>query len=334
MLFQPVQFLNCTGYIVRNLNLFGHPSVTYAGIMITQTLALTLLMQLARFDGQVRDARTHREIASAKIEASSAQLPMARGYSNDSGRFRFDNLPPGYYVVSVQSPGYDSAMIEVNVPTTNPGSIIIELTRSKTQPENTAEVMPLNRYLVPRSAQKEFDDARKKARQQDCAKAVTHFENGLRIFGQDAPALNDLGNCYRKLGMLEPAEEVFKRAREMDNSVYIAMNLAEVYTAQKRFKDAESVLTEVIRTSPRSGDAYYALAAVYFDQGRLAEAEAAAVEADSRSHTIADLHLLLAKIYARNRRPEVVVTQLELYLKEDPHGRESARVREALKNAR
>ena len=300
--------------------------------MITQTLAVALLMQLSGFEGQVRDARTHREIAFAKVEASSAHIPMDRQYTNESGQFRFDNLPRGYYSVVVQSAGYDSATIEVTVPTTNPGSIIVELTRSKTQPENAAQVMPLNRYVVPKSARKEFDHARKESRQHDCAKAVTHFENGLRIFADDAAALNDLGNCYRKLGMFEQAEDAFKRAVKFDDSIYIAMNLAEVYTAQKHFKQAEAVLRDVVRNSPASGDAYYALAAVYFEEGLLAEAEAAGIQADSHSHKIADLRLLLAKIYARNRRPAAVVTQLELYLKEDPHGRESARVREALKN--
>ncbi|PYS10739.1 MAG: hypothetical protein DMG17_24080 [Acidobacteria bacterium] len=73
--------------------------------------------------------------------------------------------------------------------------------------------------------------ARKEIKRQDCSKAVGHLENGLRL-ASDSSALNDLGNCYRLLGDFERAEASFKRAMELSDSVYIALNLAETYTAQ------------------------------------------------------------------------------------------------------
>jgi tetratricopeptide (TPR) repeat protein len=148
---------------------------------------------------------------------------------------------------------------------------------------------------------------------------------------QDVAALNDRGNRYRKLGLLDKAETCFKKAFEKSDSVYIALNLSELYTAQGRFEEAKTLLEVASRRTPASGDAYYGLALVYFKQGRLEEVEVAALQAHRRPHWIADVHLLLAKVYARSA-PEKVRTQLELYLHEAPNGAESERVRKMLEN--
>jgi tetratricopeptide (TPR) repeat protein len=190
------------------------------------------------------------------------------------------------------------------------------------------------RHLIPERARKEFDRARAEVSREDCAKAVGHFESGLRAFAQDASALNDLGNCYRKLGRLDRAEDSFKRAGALSNSVYIGLNLAEVYTAQERFKDAERVLLDAISKQPNAGDAYYGLALVYFDEGRFEDAEAAARQANARPHKIADLHLLLGDLYLRRQSTAEVIEQLESYLKEAPNGPHSEHVRQVLENTR
>jgi tetratricopeptide (TPR) repeat protein len=148
---------------------------------------------------------------------------------------------------------------------------------------------------------------------------------------QDVAALNDRGNRYRRLGLLEKAETCFKEAFKQSDSVYVALNLSELYTAQGRFEEAKTLLEVAAKRTPVSGDAYYGLALVYFTQGRLEDVEAAALQAHRRPHRIADVHLLLAKVYARSA-PEKVGTQLELYLQEAPNGPESKRVRKILRN--
>jgi tetratricopeptide (TPR) repeat protein len=112
--------------------------------------------------------------------------------------------------------------------------------------------------------------------------------------------------------------------------VYIALNLSEVYTAQKRFDDARTILHVAASKGPSSGDAYYGLALAYFKEERLEEAEAAGLQAHLRPHRIADVHLLLAKIYAR-KNPGQVAGQLKLYLDEAPDGPESEDARKILK---
>jgi tetratricopeptide (TPR) repeat protein len=300
--------------------------------MLAQSLVLMLVMQFSGIEGQVRDSRTHHEIPSAKVDVSSSSIPIGRQYVDRSGRFRFDNLQPGSYVLSVESPGYDPATVEIDVaPPRMSGFVIIELIRRHTQSEERPHVVPLNQYIIPKTARKEFESARKDANRNDCGRAVTHFENGLRVFGNDAAALNDLGNCYRKLGEIDSAEIAFKRAIALSDSIYISLNLAELYESQERFWEAEDVFIDAIRKSPKQGDAYYGLAALYFHQDLFEAAKTNALQASLLAHKIADVHLLLAKIYLRDNDQAEVTSELEMYIKEDPNSPLRAKVKQALK---
>lgn len=289
-----------------------------------------MLMQVASLEGHVRDAQTRKPLQLVRIQLVSRGAPANLEYTDVEGRFRFANVVPGIYTIAAVSVGYEAKNIEWDV--TIGGPLEIELTRTADRAGPSGSVVSIRDYLIPGGARKEFDRARKEIKRQDCSKAVGHLENGLRL-ASDVAALNDLGNCYRLLGDFERAETSFKRAMELSDSVYIALNLAETYTAQRRFEDAETVLALTIQRKPDNGDAYFGLAVAYVSQGRFEEAEAAALQADSRPHRVADLHLVLAKMYFRTR-PEKVAHQLELYLKEAPNGPESDRVRKALEAAK
>jgi tetratricopeptide (TPR) repeat protein len=110
------------------------------------------------------------------------------------------------------------------------------------------------------------------------------------------------------------------------------LNLAEVYSAQKRFEEAEAVLLDAIRKQPGAGDAYYGLALIYAAQDALEEAEASARQADAHPHRIADVHLLLADLYVRQHKDAEAVRELKTYLNEAPKGLQSDRVRQIIKS--
>jgi tetratricopeptide (TPR) repeat protein len=283
-------------------------------------------------EGRVRDARTHMGLPYVKVELLYTGIRVGLEYTDTDGRFIFASVEPRSYTVQVALMGYNSMSLAVD---TN-SQTYLELELSKPALNTTPHGAPsvsVQKLLVPENARKEFERAEKDIERKDCASAIRHLENGLRLYDQSASAQNDLGNCRRKLGNLQGAEAAFKRSIELSADPAAAMNLAETYGAEGRFSDAEATLMETIRKNAESGDAYYALAVNYFKQDRLKDAEAAALQADSRVHRIADLHLLLAKIYVLID-PDKVVPQLQLYLKEAPNGAQSKQVREALKSAK
>src|SRR4030095_10331334 len=264
--------------------------------MLVHSLIFTMLTQFGAIEGQVRDARTHMPITLAKVELWTLQTPVNLQHTNSDGRFQFVNLADGDYSISVSYSGYQPAYVDISMPLAGL-PIVIDIVRRETSPTNIQPSISLREYLVPKNARKEFDRARKEVTRQDCRSAVTHFENGLQVFDQDASAHNDLGNCYRQLGELDRAEASFLRARELTDSIYVSLNLAEVYTAQKRLDDREAAL----------------------------------VRADSYPHQIADIHVVLAEIYWQKQKSSDAFSQLERYLQEAPNGTLSQRVRQVLK---
>lgn len=287
-------------------------------------------MQIASVDGQVRDAQNRKALAMVRVELLHAGVPSATEYTDPEGRFHFGNVFPGSYTISAAFAGYATRGIDFD--TTMSGPFEIDLTRTVDHPQPGSSVISVREYMMPDAARKEFDQAQKDLKRQDCAKAIAHLEKGLRLVDQ-ADALNDLGNCYRRLGKLDSAETSFRRAVELSDSVYIALNLAEVYTAEKRFNEARTVLERATARTSVNGDAWYGIALTYFKEERFDEAEAAAQQAHTRPHRIADVHLLLAMIYAK-KGPGRVVGQLELYLDEAPDGPQSEHVRQMLKATR
>jgi predicted Zn-dependent protease len=296
--------------------------------MITHTLIFAMLAQVSAIYGEVRDSRTHAPIPFARVELFRSQIPAARQLTGADGKFQFGFLPSANYVASVDISGYEPMSVDFE-PESIVLPIIIELNRKRVRPSDQQPVVSL-KQLMPKGATKEFDRARKEVQQDNCAEAVGHFERGLRAFDRDASAYNDLGNCYRKLNRLQQAETSFKRARALTNSVFVALNLAEVYTAEKHFEEAKTVLNEAIAKKPDAGDAFYGLALVYLEEGRTQDAEAAAVQAEARPHQIADLHLVLGKLYFEKGNYVASIRQLESYLKEEPNGTSSESVKEML----
>jgi tetratricopeptide (TPR) repeat protein len=299
-----------------DLNLFASNMAAYSECMITQSLIFAVVTQIAAIEGQVRDGRTYDSIPAARVELLRAQTPVAIRYTDAAGRFRFESVHgSGRYSISVASAGFEPAALEVDM-FLDSGPIVVALFPKKVAPSRGRNVISIREYMVPKDASKKFETARKDARRGKWSSAARHFENGLSIYPNDASAHNDLGNCYRQLGELDPAENAFKRAMALSDSVYIAMNLAELYSVQKRFKEAENVLLDAIQKQPQAGDGYYGLALVYFQQGRLDDAEAAARHAHERVHRIADVHVVLAKIYSDRHEAALAAEQLRTFQRE------------------
>ena len=265
-----------------------------------------------------------------RVELMQQGVPRAMDYTDTEGQFHFRNVSIGSYTISATAQGYDSTSVEFD--SNMGGPLEVALSQNARHGQPGPAVISAREYMLPEAARKEFDRAQKEIKQGNCVKAIQHFENGLNLVAE-ASAFNDLGNCYRKLGKLGSAEASFKHAVELSDSVYIALNLAEVYTAQKRFDEARAVLETAAARNAANGDAYYGLALVYFKQEKLEDAESAALQAHARIHRIADVHLLLAKIYAQ-KNPAGVAGQLQLYIDEAPNGDQRKRVRQALKGAK
>ena len=125
-------------------------------------------------------------------------------------------------------------------------------------------------------------------------------------------------------------EAYYKEAAGLTSSVYPALNLADIYTKQRRIREAEEVLTTAIRRNPLAGDGYLGLAALRVEQNRLTEAEELAREAHKRPIHAPDVHILLAKVYLATGRSQEIPAELRLYVTEAKPGALRDRIEKSL----
>jgi tetratricopeptide (TPR) repeat protein len=205
------------------------------------------------------------------------------------------------YVLSVDHPSYNSTELDgAALLFALPSLIRIDLVPREKQTSGVASTISASELLIPKNARKEFDRARTQVRG----------------------------------GRFDLAEQSFLKASKLSDAPEIAVHLAALYSNQRRYKEAETVLTEAIRKHSEAGDLYHALATIYLAQGRDDEAEALALQAHQRKHGIADVHLLLAKIQLKKQNLDAVAEQLETYLREAPSSPISNRVRQDLEKYR
>src|SRR5262245_32121328 len=116
--------------------------------MITNLIFMAMLAQVSTVNGQLRDARTHATIASAKVQLLSEGTPVDLQYTDHDGRFGFINVMPRRYRISAAHPDYDSAVSDVDL--LDSAWLVLEMKRTmKPAPNNVPAIVSLNEYVAP-----------------------------------------------------------------------------------------------------------------------------------------------------------------------------------------
>ncbi len=102
--------------------------------------------------------------------------------------------------------------------------------------------------------------------------ALQHFQRSTEYDGNWAPALNDLGRTYVKLGDSLHAEQSYRRAIEIDpNWVYPQLNLAGVYFLRKDLGPAEQAYIRATQLDGTLATPWYFLGQLYEGEKRYAD---------------------------------------------------------------
>jgi tetratricopeptide (TPR) repeat protein len=311
---------------------------TIHAMSLVFTLMFPLFVELASaaaITGRVSGESVGRGVALARLRLLRLSSPLDERFTDTFGRFEFTGLAAGRYTIEVEAPGFVSTAVEATAGDSHQTVfMLIELRPVRPPTTNLAPSVSVSEYLIPNAARRDFERGTKRQRESKCNDALEYFEKAVRAYPRYTAAHNEMGNCLVRLGMLDRAEDSFKRAVALATTVYPSMNLADVYLQQKRFDEARAVLNRAISSHPNEGDAYYSLALAYLAEGRSDDAEHAALQADSRRHSVADLHLLLARIYMEKQNPAEAVKQLTTFLKEAPRHPAAQQVRNDLRKIR
>ena len=281
-------------------------------ICFLPVLALTQEVHSGSVDGRIRVGSGYA--GAVQIQLQHIGVTVQEQFSAD-GRFQFRDVPIGRYTLIIRAPGLDSESREISIPDSN---LLIEV-GIKARPPASPTTSVLDAQ-IPRTARLEYERGRDRMRHGDCAMALKHLAQAIRLFANYTDAHNAAGNCHVQLQQPALAEEAFRKAIALAASVFPAINLADVYITQGRLNEANDVLTRAVRRDPTQGDGYYALARLRFEENRLDEARELGRKAHDRRQHIADVHLLMAKIHQRQGNDGLISRELQRYVDESRPG--------------
>jgi tetratricopeptide (TPR) repeat protein len=275
--------------------------------------------------------RAGADVKRATIQLLRDRIVVEEHFIGSDGRFEFHDLNRGSYVVRIRAEGYVDEEVAVDLLRRNSHEMLsIDLRLADNKSQGPAETISVIEYQIPRAAKREYEEGLQHRKRGQCQKALPHLQKAIAAFEKYGEAFNELGNCYIQMKEFGKAEDSFKKAVEYTSTIYPSMNLADLYASQERFVEALNVLRQSVAKHPSEGDLYFALALIHFDQGRMQEAEAAGLQAHEKIHRMADVHLVLAKVYLSMKKYPALISQLRLYLDENPRGPMADRVRKNL----
>jgi len=271
----------------------------------------------------------------AFVTLNGATAPFtASAVVGPDGRFRFRNLAPGAYTLTVLAPGRGEVWRTVHLDAATPGARL-DLVIPFDPPARTlgeGQTVSVETLRIPERALRHYRRALEALARYDGDGAVAELRRAVELAPGFAAAWNQLGTIAYQRGRREEAEAHFREALRHEPGAYSPLvNLGGVLVNLGRFEEALEVNREAVRRQPEDALARIQLGAALWGLGRSGEAiehlrEALRLDPDHFSHP----QLLLAEIYAERSDRASAVRLLEEFLERRRGSPEAPRVRRRL----
>ena len=311
-------------------------------------LSLLLLLdpatraQLKTGNLKVRVTFTDGQPCTIKVRVqlllSAGSTPVAESYTNDQGLTDFDDVEIGDYHVIVSGDGIettDSGLFELD---NRHGTQFqtISVRRSDEQKSSGAKsaTVAVQDINIPRAARKQFDKATGLIAKQDWRKAIDELNRALAIYPNYVEAYNNLGVVYARMGDRASERVALEKALKINDHFAPAwVNLARMAIADRDFPTAENLLDKAVALTPADPDTLLILANVelmnlHYD---LAIAHCRQVHSLGQgSHAL--VHFIAARALEHQSRFPEAISELQIFLKEEPSGERAEAARRELAN--
>jgi tetratricopeptide (TPR) repeat protein len=160
--------------------------------------------------------------------------------TDSTGRFRFSNLPRGYYRVIVNAPGYKPAQQDADLQVVYRAYMVFELSVERAGNIALLDVIDAR---APAEAREQLTRGRTALGHKSYAEAIGHLQRAIVIYPEFYEAHLLLGTAYVDQREWTKAESIFQRAVELKpESAAAILALGEVYWREQRFEEAEKTL--------------------------------------------------------------------------------------------
>lgn len=246
--------------------------------------------------------------------------------TDGGGRFRFANLPRGYYRVVLNVPGYQPAQQDADLQVVFRASLFFDLATEKPASIILLDVIDAR---APAAARDEMIRGREALSRKNQQQAVDHLEKAVAAYPDFYEAHLLLGTAFMDEREWKKAEGAFQRAVELKAGSAAAMlALGEVYWRENRYDEAEKTLLDGLKLDDKSWHGHFTLARLYWDRGIIAKAGPAIGRTLQLKPDFAEAHLLAGNILLKINQRERALAEYQEYLKLEPKGEFALQARE------
>jgi tetratricopeptide (TPR) repeat protein len=281
--------------------------------------------------GEVRlsDTGAIAQNVQVRLEKFSGGL-MDQIATDSRGRFRFPNLPRGYYKVVINAPGYVPAQQDADMQVLFRVYLVFELVADK-----NSSGLPLLTDVVdariPAAAREDFNNGRAALAKKNYKEGIAFLEKATLGYSNFFEAQLLLAIAHMDLKEWDKAEQSLQRTLEIKPQYAPAMiYLGEVYWRQKRYSDAEQTLREGLKLDEKSWHGQFTLGRLYWDMGEVAKAGGPIGMTLQLKPDLAEAHLLAGNILLRVNQRERALVEYREYLRLAPKGEFVTQVQELI----
>jgi len=265
---------------------------------------------------------------------------LAEGSVNGECVAEFFDVPTGKYHVSISGTDVtnaDDGNVEVNSVVTESLEVPERHSEAADSIKRAASTsfVSVADLRVPSNAAKKFEEASRFIAKKEWAKAIERLQKGLTLCPKYAPAYNNLGAVYSHQGDNARARAALQTAVALDDHLAPAyVNLGRLSFLENDLPAAESLLTKATSLAPATNAdellllAYAALSNHHLEQAIYTSAQGHA----ERMSQHAFLHLVAANAFEQQGKITDSMSQLRLYLREEPIGPRAEKARRVLES--
>lgn len=257
---------------------------------------------------------------------------VARQRVGKNGRYSFNNIVEGNYLIAVELDNVEIARVAIHIAQRKhkPLRQDMSLTWSpslRAKREFVSARESYNRSVQPR---KLFDKAMNQINDNELPKAVATLRSIVEADPKDHQSWNELGLVYFVQRNFNAAENSFSKAIEVKPEYITAfVNLGRARLAQRKIEDAIAAFQSGLEKDPKSAVTHYFLGEAYF----AARKESIGVEHMNEalkldSVGMANAHLRIAGVYNLAGRKDLAAIEYNEFLKKKPEYPDGQRLRD------
>ncbi len=250
----------------------------------------------------------------------------------NNGRYRFNNLGTGVYIVAVEVEGREVTRTRVDLRSPLLGElkqdIALEWTADRDTRSRTTTISAADKYERNSANDRLFEKARKAIDQKGYNQAAELLGKIVSGDPKDFQAWTELANVHFLQKELVTAENEYLHAIDRHPGFFLALlNLGRLEIALKKYDVAIEALTKAVKVRPESPDANYFLGEGYLllKKGSMAVGylyEALRLDPDG----MAEAHLRLAALYHGGGLRDKAADEFERFLKKRPNYEDKKRL--------